>query len=225
MAIAYNTSVVRSGLVLHLDAANTKSYPGSGTVWNDLTGKSNNASLINGSTFNAGFSGSFLLDGTTGWIDCGNAAIFSPPILTASVMVRCSSFSTRPHIFGRGSGTAGNFYMVVETNGIFRFYNDIGANWTIAATTTAFPLNTWTYVTVTHDGSFSKIFYNGTQQVSTARSGNLRNWQTNTLQIGSITSGTSLMNGNVALAQLYDRALSDIEINQNFNAMRGRYGI
>jgi len=31
MAISYNTSVVRDGLVLHLDAANPKSYPGTGS--------------------------------------------------------------------------------------------------------------------------------------------------------------------------------------------------
>lgn len=225
MGIAYNTSIVRNGLVLHLDAANKKSYPGTGTVWTDLSGNGNNAALNNGPAFSNTNSGIFSLDGTNDWIDCGNASIFSPSLLTASIMVRCSSFSTRPHLFGRGSGGAGNFYMVIETNGTFRFYNDIGAGWVIAANTPAFSLNTWTYVTVTHDGSFSRIFYNDTQQVSTARSGNLRNWQSNTLQIGSISSGTSLINGNVAFAHLYNRALSADEITQNFNALRGRYGI
>lgn len=225
MGIAYNTSIVRDGLVLHLDAANKKSYPGSGNVWNDLSGNGNNAALNNGPVFSDTNSGIFSLDGNNDWIDCGNASIFSPPLLTASIMVRCSSFSTRPHLFGRGSGTAGNFYMVIETNGTFRFYNDIGANWAIAANTPAFSLNTWTYVTVTHDGSFSRIFYNDAQQVSAARSGNLRNWQSNTLQIGSIGSGASLINGDVAFAQLYNRALTAQEIQQNFNALRGRYGI
>lgn len=225
VAIAYNTSIVRNGLVLQLDAANRKSYPGSGTVWSDLSGNSNNASLLNGPTFSSEFSGNLTLDGTNDWIDCGNASIFSPPLLTASIMVRCSSFSTRPHLFGRGSGSAGNFYMVIETNGTFRFYNDIGTGWVIAANTPAFSLNTWTYVTVTHDGSFSRIFYNDTQQASTVRVGNLRDWQSNTLQIGTISSGTSLTNGNVAFAHLYNRALSAGEIAQNFNALRGRYGI
>lgn len=225
MGIVYNASIVRNGLVLHLDAANKKSYPGSGNTWNDLSGNGNNASLLNGPAFSSDFSGNLILDSTNDWIDCGNASIFSPPLLTASIMVRCSSFSTRPHLFGRGDGGAGNFYIVIETNGTLRFYNDVGSGWTIAANTAAFSLNTWTYVTVTHDGSFSRIFYNGTQRVSTARVGNLRSWQSNTLQIGSILNGNSLINGNVALVQLYGRALSANEIAQNFNALRGRYGI
>jgi hypothetical protein len=225
MACTSGPTIVTNGLLLDLDAANPKSYPGAGTAWNDISGNANNATLTGSPTYSNTNAGIFSLNGTTAWIDCGNATIFSPPLLTASVMVRCVSFSTRPHLFGRGSGTSGNFYMVVETSGIFRFYNDIGANWVIAANTTAFPLNTWTYVTVTHDGTVSKIYYNGVQQAQGARVGSLRNWQSNTLQIGSILSGSSLINGNVAFAQLYDRALLDSEIQQNFNAVRGRYGI
>ena len=51
MGIGYNTSVVRDGLVLYLDAANSKSYPGSGTTWFDLTGNNNNA-ILNGNVNN-----------------------------------------------------------------------------------------------------------------------------------------------------------------------------
>jgi hypothetical protein len=225
MAIVYNPSIIRNGLLLHLDAANVKSYPGSGTTWNDLSGNRNNSSLLNGVGYSADNKGSMIFDGTNDWIDCGNAQIFSPANLTASIMVRCNSFSTRPHIFGRGSGTAGNFYMVVETNSVFRFYNDVGADWAIATSTAAFPLNTWTYVTVTHDGTTSSIYYNGILQNSGSRVGSLRNWQSNTLQIGNIINSGQILNGNVSLAQLYDRALTAAEIRRNFEAIRGRYGI
>ena len=53
MAIAYNTSIVRNGLVVHLDAANTKSYPGSGTVWYDLSGLGRNLIIYGSPTFNS----------------------------------------------------------------------------------------------------------------------------------------------------------------------------
>lgn len=225
MGIVYNTSIVRNGLVLHLDAANRKSYPGSGTVWNDLSGLGNNATLVNGVAYSSANVGILTLDGIDDWIDCGNASTFSPQYLTASIMINSISFSRRPHLFGRGNGGTGNFYMVVETNGIFRFYNDTGTGWVVAATTTAFPLNTWTYVTCTHDGNFSNIYYNGIQQTSTARVGTLQNWQSNTLQIGNIVNYGSLINGTIGSATLYNRALSPIEIQQNFNAQRGRYGI
>ena len=56
-----NTSIT-NGLVLNLDAANLKSYS-SGTTWTDLSGNGNNATLINGPTFNAGSGGQIVLDG------------------------------------------------------------------------------------------------------------------------------------------------------------------
>jgi hypothetical protein len=56
-----NTSIT-NGLVLNLDAANLKSYS-SGTTWTDLSGNGNNATLINGPTFNSGAGGQIVLDG------------------------------------------------------------------------------------------------------------------------------------------------------------------
>jgi hypothetical protein len=40
-------NTVTNGLVLSLDAANVKSYPGSGTTWYDLSGNSKNATGVN----------------------------------------------------------------------------------------------------------------------------------------------------------------------------------
>jgi hypothetical protein len=53
MATLYGANVVTDGLVLHLDAANVKSYLGSGTVWKDLSGKGHNGTLINGAAYNS----------------------------------------------------------------------------------------------------------------------------------------------------------------------------
>lgn len=53
MALAHSPKIVTDGLVLCLDAGNVKSYPGSGTVWNDLSGNDNNGTLVNG----VGYSG------------------------------------------------------------------------------------------------------------------------------------------------------------------------
>ena len=64
MAISYNPSSVTSGLVLCLDAGNTKSYPGSGTTWTDLSGNGNTGTLTNGPTYSSANGGSFVFDGT-----------------------------------------------------------------------------------------------------------------------------------------------------------------
>ena len=53
MTIKHSPRIVTDGLVVHYDAANTKSYPGSGTAWKDLSGKGNNGTIY-GATFGSG---------------------------------------------------------------------------------------------------------------------------------------------------------------------------
>jgi hypothetical protein len=68
----YSPKIVTDGLVLYLDAANTRSYPGTGTTWSDLSRGGNNGSLINGPTFNSANGGSIVFDGSNDYVDCGN---------------------------------------------------------------------------------------------------------------------------------------------------------
>ena len=72
MATDYNPSIVTDGLVLCVDAANTKSYPGSGTTWTDISSKGNNGTLTNGPTFSSGNGGAIVFDGTNDYVDFGS---------------------------------------------------------------------------------------------------------------------------------------------------------
>ena len=65
-------NIVKDGLVLHLDAANYKSYPGSGTTWSDLSGNGNNGTLTNGPTFDSGNRGSIVFDGSNDFVYLSN---------------------------------------------------------------------------------------------------------------------------------------------------------
>jgi len=69
MAFNYSPKIVTSGLVLYLDAANTKSYPTTGTTCNDISGRGNNGTLVNGVSFVTNNGGAFSLDGTNDRID------------------------------------------------------------------------------------------------------------------------------------------------------------
>ena len=70
MALAHSPRIVRDNLVLYLDAANTKSYPGSGTTWKDISGKGHHGTLINGTIFNSN-ENSMDFDGTNDQISSG----------------------------------------------------------------------------------------------------------------------------------------------------------
>ena len=67
MAFSYSPKIVTDGLVFAVDAANKKSYPGSGTTWTDLAG-SNDGTLTNGPTFDSGNGGSIVFDGSDDYI-------------------------------------------------------------------------------------------------------------------------------------------------------------
>jgi hypothetical protein len=72
MGFNYSPKIVTDGLVLCLDAANSRSYPGSGTTWFDLSGNGNNGTLANGPTFNANNNGSIVFDGTNDYVEITN---------------------------------------------------------------------------------------------------------------------------------------------------------
>ena len=67
MSSIYNPHIVTDGLVLALDAGNTKSYPGSGTTWTDTVG-GNTGTLTNGPTYSSGDGGSIVFDGSNDYI-------------------------------------------------------------------------------------------------------------------------------------------------------------
>ncbi len=75
MSVYGGPDIVTNGLVLHLDAANSKSYLGSGTTWNDLSGNGNNATLTNGPSFSNSNRGSIVFDGTNDYAELNKTGI------------------------------------------------------------------------------------------------------------------------------------------------------
>ena len=69
MSINYNPRIVTDGLVLLLDAGNTKSYPGTGTTWTDISRNGNNGTLTNGPTFDSANGGSLVFDGVDDYVN------------------------------------------------------------------------------------------------------------------------------------------------------------
>jgi hypothetical protein len=64
MAFNYSPKIVTDGLVLYLDAANSKSYVSGSTTWSDLSRGGNNGTLTNGPTYSSAKGGIIILDGS-----------------------------------------------------------------------------------------------------------------------------------------------------------------
>ena len=81
MALSHSPSIITDSLILCLDAANTKSYPGSGATWTDLSGNGNNVTLTNGPTYSSVDGGSIVFDGTNDYAD-----FFAPNLGTTTTV-------------------------------------------------------------------------------------------------------------------------------------------
>ena len=239
MGLAHSPRIVTDGLVLALDAANTKSYPGSGSTWKDLSGNGSDGT-ITGATFNS--DGYFDFDGTNDdVVNTGTSFLKTNDNITLEAFINHDS-NSGSHFFlyeGEGDGFGGNveFHFFVENgylkasfitsgNGI-----DGGGSGIPASAITA---GEWNYAAVTYSnlstasGASSKLYLNGVEIDSdTGATVDIASMPTSSFLIGRPFS-TLLgrrYNGQVAAVKVYNRALSASEIQQNFNALRGRFGI
>jgi hypothetical protein len=221
MAIAYNTSIVRDGLVLYLDAANIKSYPGTGTSVLDLSTNLNNSVLTNGASYNSVNNGYFNFDGSN---DCivvnSNANILSTTSYTKMAWFYATTFSSGNNIISGGNSGQHAFWLGASD----RLRAGHNGQWSTVISNTTLLLNTWYFGAVTFNTSTGWILYLNGNQEST--SGSLTTFTGNQeILIGAFSTGANVFTGRIANGLVYNRVLTISEIKQNFNATRGRYGI
>lgn len=232
MGIAYNTSVVRSGLVLALDAANVKSYPGSGTVWADLSGQGNTSTVLGEATYSSANQGVFTLDGVDDRFNCGNAAAinFGTGDFTVSLWFRrFANATTNLRLLSKAAGGDG----VTAADAGFCFFGG-NTNLEFAVNPTAprsfvtagtFALNEWVCVTGLLERGVSMRAYKNALLTGTTAAPVGSVSGTTSLFIGDNVGANLRWAGEIAQVLLYNRALTQAEIAQNFEALRGRFGI
>ena len=218
-----------SGLVLALDAGNTKSYPGSGTTWTDLSGGGNTGTLTNGPTYSSANGGSIVFDGTDDYTTLSSSQI-APGTGAFTWNFWAKSTRTQQDYSILFSGTGSNTdYGVIGLdkrvgNGLVYYANGFRIQ---DADTSLF--GNWIYVSFIGNGGNNgartlTLYKNGVQAGGTYTFD--YNFTSTTPIIGANHSAFSeVMGGNVSNVSYYNRALSAAEIQQNFNALRGRYGI
>lgn len=220
MGIAYNTSIVRSGLVLHLDAANAKSYAGSGTVWNDLSNNNNNATLINGVGYSSNNKGTLTFDGVNDEVQVLNSVSLNP--LTNTLVCWAKSNTATWNATGPLMSKRSVFVMYPNANSRnVQYFYYLNNSWQSQLITVP-DITVWNMYACTWNGTAITAFLNGVQINSGNKTGPMPTTNTNILYIGRDQS--SYLNGSIAQAMMYNRALTATEIRQNFEATRGRYG-
>lgn len=228
MAYHNNPKIITNGLVLYLDAANSKSYPGSGTVWTDLSRRGNNATLINGPTFNSANKGAIVFDGTNDYASVSSfASNFNGPFSLCITFYQTSNSVSQTFFSTYNSVSNDGVFMQInsasEGSGLRMTYRQLGANIFNFTQTEAILLNTFYNVVCTYDGANAYTYYNGVRQSVSASASSYFTSVNSTLFINTITEIDRFFTGNVYQISIYNKALNSKEILQNYNAVKGRF--
>jgi hypothetical protein len=228
MALAHSPKIVTDGLVLCLDAANPKSYPGSGTTWTDLSGNGNNGTLVNGVGYSSDNKGVLTFDGVDDYVNLVSASLLpvgtSDRTIIAFVKTPTSFPEAYLHVIHWGTAnTSQAFGLAIFNNGGLNTHP-----WGSAPSQGTVQTGTdyCLAVSYTHSSTLHKFWINGISQGS----GVARSINTGTTQarVGARISDPIEdwgPNGRIYNIMVYNRALSESEIQHNFNALKGRYGI
>jgi hypothetical protein len=226
--------IITSGLTLNLDAGFTPSYPKSGTTWTDISFSGNNGTLVNGPTFNSANGGSIVFDGVDDYVSTtynSNVAFLNRSPYTLEVFVNPLSVSQYPGwidreanlglgrdgynlIYSQVAMPAGSVYVFTE-----RFATGSAAQAATTLTTSSF-FGNWSHLVSTYNGSTLSLYVNGILMGSSTSTGNITNGST-ALQIGR--RGVTSSSGKIAISRIYNRALTNVEILQNYQSQFPRF--
>ena len=232
MAFAHSPKIVTDGLVYAYDAANPKSYPGTGTAVTDLTGTSTSSTIVNGAAYVTDNGGALDFDGSNDKINIAYAAQPATSQITVIAWVYPDvDATTGGRTRGSAWGGPGGMYLGLWPNA------SAGSSAIHAAvqTTSGRPsvatgtiyTNQWSMLAMSYNGSSTTTYVNtsvvGSPQSQTGNisSGTAYNIGT----YGGLTDNNHNFPGKIAHATMYSRALTASELQQNYNALKGRFGL
>lgn len=218
---------VSEGLVMYLDAANPKSYPGSGTTWYDLSGTGNTNTSSGGPTFGTDARGSFLFDASDDmFISPENSALNTQ---TPSVEVWIKTNNTNQNGFWFEKGNVNSQYSLFQEGTVIQWRQNVGTL-TNLSTTTANYISTanWAHVVGTYVSGARRLYINGTLVNSDGQTGTIST-NTNGISVGvfgGYNGGRGYYyNGRIAIVKVYNRALPATEVLENYNSTKTRFGL
>jgi len=220
-----SSNIVTDGLVLHLDAGNRQSYPSSGTTWTDLSGNGNNGTLTNGPTFSSANGGSIVFDGVNDYVQCTGSYTSTEFTFIAWIKRNGNQAAWAGILYSRGTNVTGIQYRN-NTNQLVYNWNGSSSAWNWVSNLLV-PDQTWCMVAVSVYSSRAVAYLCQASGITSATN-NISHTSTtlNDIKISYDDAETTrVANQSVAVASIYNRALSAAEIAQNFNAIRERFGV
>jgi hypothetical protein len=222
--LGHSPSVVTSGLVLALDAANTKSYPGSGTAWTDLSGNGLNATINNSPTYSSSnvgiltYSGSVTNDTSTSTSSLYNVGTGD---FAVELWMKSDGSGGYGPIFSLDDSLAGTgilLYAATSTNNLRTWVGNTANNSTIQVCD-----NVWHHIVVTRLSGTVAKYIDGVLDATHTAAGSCTTGQKAKIA-WKYGAGYAYI-GSVSKVNFYNIALTADQVLQNFNALRGRFGL
>ena len=211
--------IITDGLVFAVDAGSTRSYAGSGTTAYNLVAN-NDVSLINGLGWQSGNGGYFSSDGTDDGMITPDATILDLVDFTLEGGVWGDQHKNYGSFLVKGPAGNGNLFNYsffgYAANVSFGFGD--GSNYR-AIYISPPAINEWHHIVGTYDGSTLKFYLNSTLATSTSITAT-PNQNNDALQILQLNYS---IDGRIACAKVYNKALTAAEILQNYNAQKNRF--
>jgi hypothetical protein len=226
MTTSYSPLIVTDGLVMYLDAANSKSYPGAGINWTDISRNNNNGILTNGPTFSSANLGSIVFDGVDDYVSTSintstlNLTTSNGATIMCWLNITLLSRWTGIINFTSNIGNDADFGWDLDPSNIVRVWKNGSA---LSVVDLSPYNNKWALYTLTSTTSNLNFYINNNTPTSAALSGNINTTAGRNLVI--MDHWDNPVSGRLSSVVIYNRALTASEILQNYNATKTRYGL
>lgn len=240
MALTHSPSIVRDGMVLCLDAANPKSYPGSGTTWTDLSLQRYSANLVNDPAYDSNNKGSIAISNTSSYVSLTSpssrwswtpSGSTEPNTLSIEMWVK-SSDSSGYYLSKPWNGN-GEYNYFIQATSFYSGVGDQGHSLSFSSLATG----NWEHIICIINPTQKAVYRNGVLNAGYTSHGITNNTTTygnNAISLTLMTlypygvwagNSTFTIAGNLGMFRIYNRTLTDNEVSKNFNAFKGRYGL
>ena len=244
MGLSHSPSIVTSNLILALDAANPKSYSGSGNTWFDITERGNHGTLVNGPAYSSNSGGFISCDGTNDYIEILDNSIFDfgSNNFTVEHWFRKNATSSNSNYWGvnkwnyAGGGAGTNEWFISlgnSSSGIgesIQFGIESGSTLYEMVISNTPTLYLWNQIVAIRAGAGLSVYMNGALIGTSSPAGMATTTAVNNISGRNIRIANSAMNNyynkcDTSIVRIYNKALTPDEVKQNYDANKTRYAI
>jgi len=228
MGTKYNPSIVRNSLALYLDAANPRSYPGTGNTCYDLSLNNNRGTFSSVNFAGIGATGAFVFDGATSLINLGTTNggnVTTSWTLESWIRPTTAGEGNSGRVFQHSSGSISGFICSLDNSAVSNGIqlNTYAISGFSARVGNCITNNSWQQVVWAFSPGSVTFYVNavaiGTSAITSPSS------YTSTDYIGNNAGATNTFDGSIGIVRLYRNTLSAAQILMNYNATKKRYGL